>query len=329
MGQPKGGKAVLAACAVLHPLQQLMVGDLSTRLASVCRPGLRLSEPGGGLQEVSRWTAVANSLTECGLMALIPEGQCRVPERAGAFGVPKKGPNEPARVIIDRRPRNAVEKDFSDVLQSECDKRGLSHSDAMALRRLLLLPHISQLVDVICPHDAQIVTSCEDARDYFYLLKAPWARVEETLVGFAIPAQLLSAKARANGGIADDHTGRVVLALKAPAMGDKKSVELAQIVHHWSLLRSRALTPSSWLSFGYPCPGGTHLCGAYVDDLGLVSLVSPSYDKSKGVDTRAEHHDLVMRARAGYLVTGIERKPEKAKQALTESTLWGAELSSK
>eukprot|EP00971_Amphidinium_carterae_P350808 6491750-Amphidinium_carterae.4 len=57
--------------------------------------------------QVSSWRGVANALAESGLMQLIPEELCRVPERAGAFGVPKK-PGDPARVIIDRRPRNAV-----------------------------------------------------------------------------------------------------------------------------------------------------------------------------------------------------------------------------
>eukprot|EP00971_Amphidinium_carterae_P099010 1957883-Amphidinium_carterae.3 len=78
-------------------------------------------------------------MTECGLMELIPEGSCRVVERAGVFSVPKRL-GEPARVIIDRRPRNAVEYSFTEVLKRECDARGLDTDDYMRLRRLLLLP---------------------------------------------------------------------------------------------------------------------------------------------------------------------------------------------
>eukprot|EP00971_Amphidinium_carterae_P085827 1697940-Amphidinium_carterae.2 len=198
----------------------------------------------------------------------------------------------------------------------------------MRLRRLLLLPHVCQLTNVMCPADTKVVVLCEDAKDYFYLLGAPRARIEETLVGFVIPAQSLSAQARQQGGLERDYQGRVVLALRAPAMGDKKSVELAQIVHHWCLIRAGVLTTHSWLSFGYPCPGGRHLVGAYVDDLGVISLASPSYDAACGCDTLEEHGDLVRKARAGYLQTGIVRKPQKAKEALTETTLWGAEISS-
>eukprot|EP00971_Amphidinium_carterae_P044554 876204-Amphidinium_carterae.1 len=181
----------------------------------------------------------------------------------------------------------------------------------------------------MCPRDSRLLLSCEDAKDYFYLLRAPLARVEETLVGFAVNAQDLSSRARLRGGLLDSHQGRVVLALRAPAMGDKKSVELAQIVHHWSLMRAGALKPASWLSFGYPCPGGRHLCGAYVDDLGVLTIASPSYDHVCGVDSVNEHHDLVRLAREGYENSGIVRKPEKAKEAESESTLWGAEISSK
>eukprot|EP00971_Amphidinium_carterae_P350807 6491750-Amphidinium_carterae.3 len=203
----------------------------------------------------------------------------------------------------------------------------MSLAESLALCRLLLLPHVSQLSDMMVPLDCEIVTSCEDARDYFYLLRAPDARVEETLVGFALHTSLLSEKARQCGGLTPGYEGEVVLALRAPAMGDKKSVELAQIVHHWSLMRSGALCARSWLSFGYPCPGGQHLCGAYVDDLGMVSVCSPSFDKQWGCNSLAEHHELVRRAREGYLQTGIERKPEKAKEAVREATLWGAHLS--
>eukprot|EP00971_Amphidinium_carterae_P085826 1697940-Amphidinium_carterae.1 len=53
--------------------------------------------------QVSSWFAVANEMTECGLIELIREGSCRVVERAGAFGVPKRV-GEPARVINFRSP---------------------------------------------------------------------------------------------------------------------------------------------------------------------------------------------------------------------------------
>eukprot|EP00971_Amphidinium_carterae_P352636 6492684-Amphidinium_carterae.2 len=204
----------------------------------------------------------------------------------------------------------------------------MSAAESLALGRLLLLPHVCQLADVMVPLDCEIIVSCEDARDYFYLLRAPPARVEETLVGFALHTSLLTDKAKECGGLEKHFEGEVVLALRAPAMGDKKSVELAQIVHHWSLMRADALRADRWLTFGYPCPGGRHLCGAYVDDLGLVSLCSKSYDASHGCDTLAEHHEIIDKAREGYLRTGIERKPEKSKEAEKETTLWGAHVSS-
>eukprot|EP00971_Amphidinium_carterae_P128627 2547828-Amphidinium_carterae.1 len=92
--------------------------------------------------QVSIWTEdviqLANALTECGLMALIREEECGVVEHAGAFSVPKKGPEDLARVILDCRPRNAVERGFADVLQEEGEPR----LESMALR-LFLLPQVS------------------------------------------------------------------------------------------------------------------------------------------------------------------------------------------
>eukprot|EP00971_Amphidinium_carterae_P164152 3254181-Amphidinium_carterae.1 len=87
-----------------------------------------------------------------------------VRERADAFGVPKNGPDELARHIIDRRPRNVVEKSYALVLQERA-KRNLSAQVALALWRLTLLAHVRHLCDVICPRDTKLVTSCEDAKD--------------------------------------------------------------------------------------------------------------------------------------------------------------------
>eukprot|EP00971_Amphidinium_carterae_P025358 500552-Amphidinium_carterae.1 len=72
---------------------------------------------------VDDWPQVAQRLWESGLICLRPCDGVSVSQRAGLFGVPKKGSDQ-IRMICDRRQRNAVEKSMFEVLADLAEREG-------------------------------------------------------------------------------------------------------------------------------------------------------------------------------------------------------------
>eukprot|EP00971_Amphidinium_carterae_P099009 1957883-Amphidinium_carterae.2 len=92
----------------------------------------------------------------------------------------------------------------------------------------------------MCPSDTKVVVSCEDAKDYFYLLGAPRARIEEsseTLVGFGIPAQCLSATSSERLEVAGDSQKLDLLVRATVLLFTKRAarvIEVRRIVGYWT-----------------------------------------------------------------------------------------------
>ena len=119
----------------------------------------------------------------------------------------------------------------------------------------------------------------DDASDYFYLLRWPRARWEETLVGTAASASsLLQAGAQdEDGELARLGSTVCEWGLICPAMGDQKAAHASQAVHQHCLLQRGALLSEEWLTFGYRPPPGPHWHGIYQDDRVLLSVVPPRW----------------------------------------------------
>eukprot|EP00971_Amphidinium_carterae_P191182 3794071-Amphidinium_carterae.1 len=69
----------------------------------------------------------------------------------------------------------------------------------------------------------------------------------------------------------EDKDALLMICLRAPAMGSKHSMELAQATHHGVMRLAGALRDTSnWLTLGWPPPSGAHWLGCYCDDLALI-----------------------------------------------------------
>eukprot|EP00971_Amphidinium_carterae_P297203 5904481-Amphidinium_carterae.1 len=95
----------------------------------------------------------------------------------------------------------------------------------------------------------------EDAKDFFYLLQMPEARVQETMIGRPVSCRGLFRKLGVS--IPSEFAGEqmVSLLLLSPAMGDQKSVDIAQGSHTHSLDAHGALLGPQWMTFGFAPPG--------------------------------------------------------------------------
>eukprot|EP00971_Amphidinium_carterae_P138356 2741470-Amphidinium_carterae.1 len=63
------------------------------------------------------------------------------------------------------------------------------------------------------------------------------------------------------------------IALTAPAMGSKHSMEIAQATHHGVMRLAGVLeSDGNWMTLGWAPPRLGHWVGCYCDDLALVSI---------------------------------------------------------
>eukprot|EP00971_Amphidinium_carterae_P144068 2854956-Amphidinium_carterae.1 len=123
-------------------------------------------------------------------------------------------------------------------------------------------------------------------------------------------------------------------------MGDSRSPDVAQAAHQHILLACDpavdespepldvGLHPSWWLTYGWAAPTSIHWEGAYVDDLLLVTISSPSLDLALGTNAEQEHQAIVDRVRARYSEVGLIRKAAKAKEKELDAEAWGCVISS-
>ena len=284
---------------------------------------------------VAEWGAVAARIWDARLLRAVDpsvvEVAAGVEVRAGLFGVAKKGDHR-LRVIVDRRRRNALERPLRDVLHDYCRANNVTRGRQAYLLRLATLPHASQFAELFVTKGQTLSISTDDAKDFFYLLRWPQARIDETVVGLDLRASDLLAEGvdyevdylrqRGNGTIA--------LALAAPAMGDQKASETAQIVHQHCLREAGCLRGDGWLTYGLPPPSGRVVEGVYSDDRVVLGICDASDDGTPlaGDPTRTATLERVAAGHAAYKRVGIQRKPEKSQYDVREAVVWGGEISS-
>eukprot|EP00971_Amphidinium_carterae_P150990 2994411-Amphidinium_carterae.1 len=282
---------------------------------------------------VDSWPQVAMKLWDAGLVGL---KACRdefVTQRAGLFGVPKKGTSQ-VRMICDRRQRNAMEKTMFEVLAEVALSEDIGVKEFLFYRRLCLLPHPSQLAELMAPGDASILGSSEDATDYFHLIRAPQCRSDETIIGWPLYRRELSERMLHDcmRGAGDDDSPHFNCHMLSTPMGDQKSMDIAQMLHVWTLVSRGVLrADESWMSYRYGAPSGPHWGGCYCDDLGVVSVISQSLEYALGLAAGGlvdEHREMVSKARRAYNEVGIVRKEAKAVECEQEVSVWGSVVSS-
>eukprot|EP00971_Amphidinium_carterae_P147246 2917846-Amphidinium_carterae.2 len=140
--------------------------------------------------------------------------------RAGVFGVEKPDTRK-MRMIIDRRRKNAIEVCMRSVLYGRCGS-AMAESRSLELKRHMTLPHALQFGDLLLPTHCVFDMSLMDCKDFFYLF-----------VFLRLPC---------GAPPLDDQ-----FPLQAPAMGDLKSVEIAQAAHT-TVLRRAGVRVDEWMS---------------------------------------------------------------------------------
>eukprot|EP00971_Amphidinium_carterae_P210931 4185404-Amphidinium_carterae.1 len=277
---------------------------------------------------VRNWPRVARSLIQHGLCKAIHPSEVTTWRgqhlRAGLFGVEKPGSSQ-RRVIVDRRRRNSVERCLRQVILERALREKWDPMDLEHAWRLLTLPHGSQLGEIMCSPATAIKGWSEDAKDYFYLLRYDGLRHAETIIGYDLFVEDFSADELTAMGVPADWK-RFSLGLIPPAMGDQKSMEIAQLCHQYIMLESGGMTESSWLSYRWPFPRSSIISGCYCDDFGQVAagaddVGDPAYSIA-AVMGEARHR--IERVHAGYATSGLIRKEEKAQKEVSVLTLWGA-----
>eukprot|EP00971_Amphidinium_carterae_P282209 5602371-Amphidinium_carterae.1 len=283
---------------------------------------------------VHHWPQIAQQLLDRGLCKPVSIDQLTTWRgqhlRAGLFGVAKPQ-TEQRRVIIDRRRRNAVERCLRQVLieialRDRWDPQQLEHA-----WRLLTLPHGAQLAELLCSPCSQVHCWSEDARDYFYLLRYDEVRHAETIVGFDVAASEFTPTQLEAWGVSKD-LERFCLALISPAMGDQKSMEVAQLCHQHIMLEHGGITQSGWLSYKWPFPSDSIVAGCYCDDYGQIAVGADDLESDDWADAKdfsagsilGEARSRIQGVHRGYQESGLIRKEAKARCEEQEMTLWGA-----
>eukprot|EP00971_Amphidinium_carterae_P349168 6490879-Amphidinium_carterae.3 len=223
---------------------------------------------------VKQWPKIAQQLIVRGLCRPVSPDEVSFLGghhlRAGLFGVEKPQTLQ-RRVIVDRRRRNAVEVCLRHVLLQRAVSEHWDPDDLEHAWRLLTLPHGAQLCELMCSPLSQVRCWSEDAKDYFYLLRYAPVRHAETIIGFDLDASEYSLAELTAMGVPTGLT-RFCLALISPAMGDQKSMEVAQLCHQHVMLEHGGIRPDSWISYRWPFPPDSIVSGCYCDDFGLIAL---------------------------------------------------------
>eukprot|EP00971_Amphidinium_carterae_P063954 1265951-Amphidinium_carterae.2 len=249
--------------------------------------------------------------------------------RAGVFGVAKPD-TDSLRMIIDRRRKNATEVSVRAALYERVGKL-LDKDRLLHLKKHMTLPHALQFGDLLLPKDCVMDMALLDCKDFFYLLRVPEAAMWETPVGRPVSRSIFSSLELPDGVVRCDlrSGGTATLYLRAPAMGDLKSVELAQASHTCVLLRA-GMGEHEWMTLNAspPCEGSWR--GAYVDDY-FQGVIVPGA-KHPCRNQRAAMIDICDRklahTRQEYARAGFVVKDSKTKVHQTFAVVWGGEINS-
>eukprot|EP00971_Amphidinium_carterae_P330868 6464124-Amphidinium_carterae.2 len=277
------------------------------------------------------WPGIAAKLVSCGLARIAKDEEepkfGRWHLRTGVFGVPKSD-SKLVRLIIDRRRANMVEHSMRHLVIHE---ENIALDRKAELLRFMTLPHSSQYTDLVIPFKGEIRVSLEDAKDFFYLLQMPEARVRETMIGRPVRCSELFARLNLEVPAAWKAEKSVSLLLLSPAMGDQKSVDIAQASHTHTLHALHALIPEQWMSFGFSPPGTGQWQGAYVDDYAQVTLL-PGQSSVPGYTNEVQlERDECSRKRvyAAYEHVQFQRKESKSVVRSSTAVVWGGEIDGK
>eukprot|EP00971_Amphidinium_carterae_P151938 3011231-Amphidinium_carterae.3 len=298
----------------------------------------RVQLPPDGLHRVhfavDNWPLVFAAMQRVGLVTLRPREMCsqhmgRV-VKAGLFGVPKKGTSA-ARIIVDRRAQNHLEHSLRSVLALHRDAGLLDNAEYRAIAKHIVLPYAGMFTRLLLPSQGSVLVDAEDASDYYYLLQWPEAQIPETVIGPGLlPHELdesVLKSAESRFGIRD----KWYTCSTAPAMGDQKALEVAQLAHSWLLATSGGVDDDCRMCYGSACPLRQRWAGAYVDDFANIT----AYDNrcASGPFSRAEvlvsSKQKVEGVRGTYSSVGVVRKESKAVEGAEQAQIWGAYIDGK
>ena len=178
-----------------------------------------------------------------------------------------------------------------------------SLEETLEAQRLMCFPHGSQFCDLLVDPACGVKMWCDDASNYYYLLRWPKARWHETLIGDAFSAsKLLELGAMdRDGKLAACGDAEMEWGLCCPAMGDQKAAHAAQALHQGVLRAGGSLTWGRWLTYGFAPPGDRLWEGVYQDDHALLELGAPGDGFPEGPSGRERVHKI-------YVKVGCERK---------------------
>eukprot|EP00971_Amphidinium_carterae_P352884 6492761-Amphidinium_carterae.3 len=283
--------------------------------------------------DVQDWPALALQLLNLHMVELTPESDVPLIDgqqcRAGIFGVPKASGNL-CRMIIDRRPRNAVEMDIRTHLLRSLMKDEIDLDSFTAIWRRMCLPHAMVLMDMVWGPSTSTTTSTEDCADYFYLLAMPSHRAKDTVLGYPLAGHQLGVAAVQLAGLSYHPDALYSICLTTVAMGDIKAMEVAQAVHQTVLLRHAHLPESGWISLGWELGDGPHFWGAYCDDYAQISLMEEAscIPEFRPPAVKAAARAQLDQVHSAYSRTGLIRKEAKAETDVRSPTFWGATIDS-
>eukprot|EP00971_Amphidinium_carterae_P339536 6477397-Amphidinium_carterae.1 len=303
-----------------------------------CPGSFRLQLPPDGLHRVhfavDDWPSVFRAMHQVGLLTLRPRSECSQHNgrvvKAGLFGVPKKG-SDNARIIVDRRAQNHLEHSLRSVLALHRDAGLITDDEYKGIAKHIVLPYAGMFSRLLLPSGGGLFIYAEDASDYYYLLRWPDAQVPHTVVGPGLFPHELDSEALTNAEATFGPQEQWFACLTAPAMGDQKAPEIAQLAHSWLLSECGAVDSSCRMCYGSPCPLGQRWSGAYVDDFADITAFDDGCES--GPFSRAavaeSSHNQVMEVRRQYGVVGVVRKESKAVEAAEQAQIWGAFIDGK
>eukprot|EP00971_Amphidinium_carterae_P162590 3223250-Amphidinium_carterae.1 len=266
---------------------------------------------------VASWPDIAKQLLHRGLCRPVRPSEAQLWHgqhlRAGLFGVAKPD-TKMRRVIIDRRRRNSIERCLRQVMMEKALREQWEPERLEHAWRLMTLPHGSQLGELLCSPRTTI--------------RYASVRHAETIVGFNVATTEFTAEELCSLGIPADWP-EVALALVSPAMGDQKSMEVAQLCHQHILLEHKAITPDSWITYRWPFPSSPICAGCYCDDFGQIAMGADDLpDPEMSVDVIMQSaRGRIGRVHEGYRNSDLIRKEAKARAEEENMTLWGSSIS--
>ena len=238
----------------------------------------------------------------------VPEGQS-----CNLFCVPKA--DDEIRQIIDRRPRNSIER----PPPKDTPKMG----------------HASSLVNLLVPPLGCIRGSLDDLRNFYHEFEVSRERALSTVVGPVWHArdfhgsQALADLRRRRPDLRISHSTKLRSCFGGLSMGDHWAPAIAQVSHEEVLRSQGAIRSEEHLQLGHPLPRAplNHYAGVCIDDklsLQVFDSVVPegvSEDAPAGRDLEA-----CAQADAAYHRVGLQTHPKKKVRRAKVFKVWGAHV---